>query len=201
MTSSLHMEKFWYGTYEQYECQYYFDYTDDELQSCITERKIHTIGGSGFSIWHFLGQYLNQRIRNLTFYENEANDGLEIHLSSLALTHISLQSLRAAMEDRPTLDPKKVEYYWVNSVFMSSEREHEARGAVQVLKSEISQEILGPKNYRMLNMYDMTKAFSYDTATQMDGFHIIGPPMKMLISKLFHYVCANTSVVPPTLLN
>ena len=64
------------------------------------------------------------------------------------------------------------------------------------MKSDIALEVLGPKNYHMLNLYDMTKAFSYDTATQMDGLHIIGPPMKMAISKLFHYVCFNTSVAP-----
>lgn len=197
MTSSLHMEKNWYGTYEQYECQYYYDYTDDELQTCIDERKIHTIGGSGFSIWHFLGQYLNQRTSTLTMYDNKDNDGLEIHLSSLALTHLPLNTLHDVFtNERPVLDPNKMEFYWVNSLFFSSEREQEARGIVQQMKSDIALEVLGPKNYHMLNLYDMTKAFSYDTATQMDGLHIIGPPMKMAISKLFHYVCFNTSVAP-----
>jgi hypothetical protein len=32
-------------------------------------------------------------------------------------------------------------------------------------------------------------AFTYDSATQMDGMHIVGPPMKMIVTKLFHYVC------------
>jgi hypothetical protein len=35
------------------KCQYYYDYTDDELQTCVDERKIHFIGGSGIFIWHF----------------------------------------------------------------------------------------------------------------------------------------------------
>lgn len=197
MTSSLHLEKNWYGTFEQYKCQYFYDYTDDELQTCIDERKIFAIDGSGFSIWHFLRQYLYQRIANLTMYDNKDDDGLEIHLSSLALTHVPLNTLRDSLtNDRPVLDPNKMEFYWVNSLFMSSEREQEARGIVQQMKSDIAQEVLGPKNYRMLNLYDMTKAFSYDTATQMDGLHIIGPPMKMIMSKLFHYVCFNTSVGP-----
>jgi hypothetical protein len=32
-------------------------------------------------------------------------------------------------------------------------------------------------------------AFTYDSATQMDGMHIVGPPMKMIVTKLFHHVC------------
>jgi hypothetical protein len=198
MRSSLHLEKKWYGTFELYGCRYYYDYTDDELQTCIDERKIYAFGGSGASIWQFLGQYLNQRTSHLTMYNNSKDeDGLEIHLSSLALTHIPIHTLRdRLMNEHPVLDPKKMEFYWINSLFMSSEREQEARGMVQEMKSEMVQEVLGPRNYRMLNLYDMTKAFTYDTATQMDGFHIIGPPMKMVISKLFHYVCYNTSVGP-----
>jgi hypothetical protein len=34
-------------------------------------------------------------------------------------------------------------------------------------------------------------AFTYDAATQMDGMHLIGPPMKMLVTKLFHHVCSD----------
>ena len=196
-TSSLHLEQQWYGYYELYRCRYHVEYTDEQLQICIDERKIYKIDGSGQSIWHFLRQYLYHRISHLKLYDNEAMDGLEIHLSSLQLTHEPLNTLRTKlMEERPVLDSHRIEFYWVNSVYMSSEREQEARGAVQLMKSAIAQDVLGPRNYYMLNLYDMTKAFTYDTATQMDGFHIIGPPMKMLISKLFHYMCYNTSVMP-----
>jgi hypothetical protein len=42
-----------------------------------------------------------------------------------------------------------------------------------------------------LQVYDLTAALSYDTATQADGMHIIGPPMKMAITKLFHHLCGD----------
>jgi hypothetical protein len=29
----------------------------------------------------------------------------------------------------------------------------------------------------------------YDVATQFDGMHLIGPPMKLIITKFFHYLC------------
>ena len=45
------------------------------------------------------------------------------------------------------------------------------------------------QGYKMPNAFDMSAAFSYDTATQLDGLHIIGPPMKMMVTKIFHHVC------------
>jgi hypothetical protein len=193
-TSSLHLEKRWYGDYQQYQCRYQ-EYTDDELQICIDERKIHTIDGDGQSIWHYLRQYLYQRIQNLTMYNNEKlKDGVEIRLSSLSLLHHHYAGLREAYESMPVIDTNHMEFYWVNSIYLSSEREDEGRGPAQLMKSQIVQEILEPKHYRMINFYDMTKAFTYDTATQMDGMHIIGPPMKMVMTKLFHYMCYNTSI-------
>jgi hypothetical protein len=94
----------------------------------------------------------------------------------------------------PVVNTSQLESYWVNSLYVSSEREHEARGPIQIVKSQIAQDTLGWRGYSMLNLYDMTAAFTFDTATQMDGMHIIGPPMKMLITKLFHYMCLNTTV-------
>lgn len=32
-------------------------------------------------------------------------------------------------------------------------------------------------------------AFTYEAATQNDGMHFIGPPMKMIVTKLFHHLC------------
>jgi hypothetical protein len=193
-TSSLHLEKQFYGTYKQYSCQYKH-YTDQELQTCINERKIYKIDGSGASIWLFLQQYLNQRIKKLTMYQNEnESDGLQIHLSTLALLHHNVRTLHDELDKLTVVNTSQLESYWVNSLYVSSEREHEARGPIQIVKSQIAQDTLGWRGYSMLNLYDMTAAFTFDTATQMDGMHIIGPPMKMLITKLFHYMCLNTTV-------
>jgi hypothetical protein len=193
-TSSLHLEKRWYGRYQQYQCRYQ-EFTDEELQICINERKIHTINGSGRSIWDFLQLYLKQRIQNLVLYnKTKSKDGIKIHLSTLSLLHLRAIKMQEHCESLPVIDTNHIEYYWVNGLYTSSEREHEARGPTLRLKSQIANDILGPKHYRMINFYDMTTAFTYDTATQFDGMHIIGPPMKMVITKLFHYMCYNTSV-------
>jgi len=38
----------------------------------------------------------------------------------------------------------------------------------------LSYNIMRDKGYHMIDMHDMTSAFTYDTATQYDGMHIIG---------------------------
>jgi hypothetical protein len=60
--------------------------------------------------------------------------------------------------------------------------------------TQLAAEVLTPKGYKMLNALDLSAAWTYDTATQFDGMHIIGPPMKMIISKFFHYICQD--IVP-----
>jgi len=37
----------------------------------------------------------------------------------------------------------------------------------------------------------MYVAFTYDAAAQMDGMHMLGPPVKAIVTKLFHHVCSN----------
>ena len=56
-----------------------------------------------------------------------------------------------------------------------------------------------PKGHKMLNAFDMSAAFTYETATQFDGMHIVGPPMKMMITKLFHHICTEDGTVDPIL--
>jgi hypothetical protein len=38
----------------------------------------------------------------------------------------------------------------------------------------VSYEVMKRKGYQFVDMHDMTPAFTYDTATQYDGMHIIG---------------------------
>jgi hypothetical protein len=42
----------------------------------------------------------------------------------------------------------------------------------------------------MITAHDMSAAMTFDTAGQKDGMHINGPPAKMILTKLFHYLCS-----------
>jgi hypothetical protein len=186
----------WMGVWRQRTCDYY-EYTDTELQQCFNTRKISGIKVEGASIASFLDQYLQQRLSTLTLFNNSSDpEAISVILSSLSLVHqASLEDKLMAERLRAMNDvgPRQ-EIFWVSSFYVASERD------TYVVVDRMNQinhrvyDTLTPKGYKMLNLYDISAAFSYDTATQFDGLHIIGPPMKMALTKLFHFMCKATVV-------
>ena len=65
-------------------------------------------------------------------------------------------------------------YRRVTSAYLSSEREINAYVGRMEAIDRLSYPIMKAKGYQMIDMHDMTPAFTYDTATQFDGMHIIG---------------------------
>ena len=57
--------------------------------------------------------------------------------------------------------------------------------------------MLSAKGWTMINAFDPSAAFASDTAAQSDGLHIMGPPMRTMVVKLFHHRCANHDGTPP----
>merc|ERR1711957_1019010 len=82
------------------------------------------------------------------------------------------------------------EFFWFNGYLLSSERAVWTGPGPVPKFNLMAEQILQPKGYKMINAFDMSAAFTYDTATQNDGLHIVGPPMKMIVTKLFHYLCS-----------
>ena len=56
--------------------------------------------------------------------------------------------------------------------------------------SLLGEKILSEKGYKMINAYDMTAATIFDTAAQRNGMHMNGPPLRMVLKKIFHYLCS-----------
>ena len=189
--SPLHKETQWFGYWQHDDCDY-LEFTDAQLQQCVTERKISAIKHEGASINSSIQQYVKSRKDNITFYDDNLPDAMDVTLSTLNLLHMQTNSneLEAAFRKRPN-STQAHEYYWASSFYQSSERDVWTHVEHEHAKSNLAEDILnGPlKGYTMLNSFDTTAAFTYDTATQMDGMHIIGPPMKMLVTKFFHHMC------------
>jgi hypothetical protein len=76
--------------------------------------------------------------------------------------------------------------FWV---LYTSEREPHVQVDRSLLYSQLAWEILTPKGYKMINAFDVTEAFAFDTTGQLDGMHVIGPPIQSIITKLFHHIC------------
>jgi hypothetical protein len=187
--SQLHEETNFFGYWKNYDCDY-MEYTNEQLQHCVDTKKIGKFKTEGRSIAEFLNEYLKQRMDGINLYNGTA--ATTVTLSTLTLLHLSSTGpdFVKKMEARPKVGELE-EIFWVTGSYLSSEREPGARGPLMEHASRIAYDILEPKGYKMLQVYDLAAAFTYDTATQSDGMHIIGPPMKMAITKLFHHLCGD----------
>jgi len=175
------------GFWKPYRCQYKL-FTDKELQQCFDDKKIKSITTDGASIKKFVSQYLNQRLQRVAY----SDEGIDVYVSTLKSPHLlwheSFEELRATLNKQPTTKEGQLRF-WVNSGFIASEREHHVYVDRSRIFNAIAEPILAAKGWSQLDWFAPGAAFSYDTATQSDGLHIVGPPMKLLIVKLFHYLC------------
>mmetsp|Transcript_12628 Transcript_12628/g.30585 ORF Transcript_12628/g.30585 Transcript_12628/m.30585 type:complete len:963 (+) Transcript_12628:201-3089(+) len=209
-TSALHNETNWFGVWKQYACEY-LDFSDEELQSCITDRKIKSIRTEGNSIAKFMNEYLSARMEHIALYginneksnttntssDEAVDEGIDVVLDTLTMAALSMNpeqnylGLNKKMEKMPKVNLSSEEHYWVTGFFLSSEREPHIQARRMEQLNRLAEIGLEQKGYKMINSFDMSAAFAYDTATQFDGLHLIGPPMKMIMKKLFHHMCGS----------
>jgi hypothetical protein len=188
--TSLKKETRWYGLWESYDCKYH-DITNQEIQACISTKNISKIAVSGASISAILEKYVKQRIRDLQF-ANDVPESKKVIIDTLKMPHLlwhnNQESYLAELHAMPNIT-EDVEHYFVTGFYYTSEREPHVQVDRSLLYSQLAWEVLTPKGYKMINGFDVTAAFAFDTAGQFDGLHIIGPPIRSIITKLFHHLC------------
>lgn len=186
MKTRLKATERWFGVFRQHTCDY-LEFTAQQLQQCINRRKLASFQTKGASIANFLGEYLKVRLDRLHLY-NASNDGISVILGTESLTH---RCKKPGLPDFTTMAPVRnnTKFFVMNGFYVSSEREVHIHMERLLRMSQAAERRLVPKGYKILNAFDMSAAMTYDTATQMDGLHIIGPTMKMVITKMFHYLC------------
>lgn len=196
--SDLHWEKEFYATWQPYDCRY-IEFTSQQLGRCLRERKISSIQTDGASIAEFLRQYLFQRLQSVTLYNASNPDARSVTLSTLALLHkaeMSRSELESELHRRANATERNL-WYFTSAYFLSSERDVLTQVERLNQLQQLAVRVLEPKGYKLLNAFDLSAAFTYDTATQHDGMHIVGPPMKMIITKFFHHLCTEDGAVDP----
>ena len=191
--SSVHNETQFYGYWQRDDCDY-LEFTTQELQECITERKISSIEVLGNSIAHFFNRYVEQRTRDIVFYSVD-DESIEVYANTLSLLHISTNSKEDLVEyfQEADEDPRH-ENYFLGTFYQSSERDTYSFTDYQAFVHNVAEPILLEKNWTILDGYGPSAAFTFDTAAQNDGMHLIGPPMKTLITKFFHHMCYSNNV-------
>ncbi|GKY97711.1 hypothetical protein MPSEU_000729300 [Mayamaea pseudoterrestris] len=201
--SSIKKEAEHYSKWENYNCNY-LELTDTQLQQCVNNRRIGSYVMEGASISGFVQQFMNQRFRHIKLYvPPSANDGeqlvdtnntqpLKVAFSTLRLPHVlwhwNTSQWRDALAKSAVAGADEIRFF-LTSYYYTSEREPYVTVENADLLSKLTQEILVPKGWKMINGFDVSAAFSYEVATQDDGLHMIGNPVKMVVTKLLHYLC------------
>lgn len=166
--TELKNESKWFGMWEATECKY-FDMGDDEIQHCVDVRNISSISTKGASISAMLGGVLSQKLQNI----NMTTGGKSVFVDTLAMPHLLWHNgIRAYQEKLEVafpslLDDDGVEHYFVTGFYYTSEREPHVQVDRSLQYSKMAYDILSPKGYRMINAFDVTSAFAYDTDSQV----------------------------------
>ena len=167
------------GVWRRYDCDY-VEFTNEELQQCVTAKKITGFKTQGKSIAEFLSHYVKQRTDPLQMYTGK--DGKRVTLTTMAILHKSSLTRDVLIQDlqkTPNVSHDKDIVYLTSGYFLSSQRDVYAHSGTMKEANEKMKEILVPKGYRYINAYDLSTAMSYETATQFDGMHLIGPTCKV----------------------
>ena len=186
------------GKWQNHHCDF-LELLDTELQFCLTHRQIVDIQAIGDDeMAPILNDYLKQRLRPLRFFnafkENTpVTETLNITINTLGISHWMHHGTRdmwmAAFEKTKKLaeeDTVGRERYWVEHMYTSSERHPLATTDRAAVLNEDAASVF-PKG--KISSYGLSTAFAYDASMEDDGLRIIGPPMKAVVTKLFHYVC------------
>ena len=190
--TDLKKESKWFGKWEPYECAYK-DMGDDMIQRCIDRKNISSIKLEGVSIRNVVDSYMVQRLEKI----NMANAGegtLSVVLDTLKWPHLlwrnSIGEYKQHLADNfPNVTGNNIEHYFLTGFYLTSEREPHVTVDRSLQFSQMASDILIPKGYKMINGFDLTAAFAFDTDGQADGLHILGPPIQAIVTKFFHHLC------------
>lgn len=191
-TSILRTEGEWFGTWHDRRCDL-LEYTDEKLQQCITERKITDVSVTGRSLAEFFNEYVKLRLSSIKLFNDKVDpEAVDVEVTSMGLIHFSTHTetdkLDAAIKNLRPSTAKNLRF-WIPINFISSEREQWGTFERANYMNQMLEPIFAALNYTSLTGWAMSIPLSYDTAGQMDGMHLVGPTLKMMVTKFFHHLC------------
>ena len=189
--SDLRQSGKWFGRFENYDCRY-DDMSSTEIQQCIDRKNISNIQVKGLSVKNMLESYIAQKLKGIEFAEQTQTSRI-IYLDTLKMPHVvwhkSMEEFGKELDGYQEVDNEKLEHYFVTGFYFSSEREPHVVADRSLQFSNLAREKLTPKGYKMINGFDVTAAFTFDSDGQNDGLHITGPPIRAILTKFFHHLC------------
>ncbi len=181
--SDLRQTGKWFGRWENYDCSY-DDMGTAEIQQCIDRKNISNIVVKGASVKEMLERYLRQKMKGVQLVTRTAKTRIVL-LDTLKMPHVvwhdSVKEFEMKLDDMSHIGGETFEYYFVTGFYFSSEREPHVIADRSLQFSNLAREKLAPKGYKMINAFDVTAAFTFDSDAQNDGLHITGKRMRMMI--------------------
>ncbi len=159
----------WFGWWKSYSCEYR-EMGDNDIQRCIDLKKISKIELRGLSLKEVVDSYMSQKLRkiNMTTETNKI-----VVLDTLKMPHLLWhkginEHRNDLINDFPnvTADSEQ-EYYFLSGFTFTSEREPHVQIDRSLQFSKMAYDILSPKGYKMINAFDVTAAFAFDTDGQV----------------------------------
>lgn len=198
--TDLKRESKWFGMWEPRECGYRL-IGDEDIQQCIDQKKISKIEVRGASISTIVKGYVSQRLQSINMTGGGSDGSRVVVLDTLKMPHSlwrnSKDEHRTHLENNfPNVTESEEDHYWITGFYYTSEREPHVLIDRSLQFSKMAWDILTPKGYKMINGFDVTAAFAFDTDGQADGLHINGPPVKAIVTKFFHHLCYDKTLLP-----
>jgi len=184
-------------------------YTKAELRTCMQDKYLYI---DGDSIADFFGEYVLHRIQDLNangagvnatgcldrYAANYQKDCVPVKVPN-RITADNLHMIHkiwaknekewvAHIEALPEATDKH-RRVWLNGPLIVSEREVHVMYERLKRFTDLARPIFERKKWVELNWLNSSAALGYDSATQNDGLHIVGPPMKILFHQLMGHIC------------
>ena len=139
-----------------------------------------------------LHRYIEQKLNGIQMVKPTAFSR-NIVLDTLKMPHVvwhdTVKEFGNKLDAYGEINNETSEYYFVTGFYFSSEREPHVVVDRSLQFSNLAWKKLTPKGYKMINAFDVTAAFTYDSDAQNDGLHITGPPIRAILTKFFHHLC------------
>ncbi|KAL3792151.1 hypothetical protein ACHAW5_010409 [Stephanodiscus triporus] len=167
--TDLKREAKWFGWWKSYSCEYR-EMGDNDIQQCIDLKKISKIELRGASIKDVVDSYMSQKLQNINMTTGTNNI---VVFDTLKMSHLlwnkGINEHRISlMNDFPnvTADSEQ-EYYFMTGFTLTSERAHTSKSTECFSSSKVAYDVLAPKGYKMINAFDVSAAFAFDTDGQV----------------------------------
>ena len=178
-------------------------YTDEMLTQCIKSKGLEQPKVIGDSVMKFFSYYIDHRFDKL-YKDYSTGTAIakqwNVTTSNFQMLHRLWWDSNEVMNQTvhkwesklfpPGIDSTKdTKGIYLHGPFLTSEREiHVTPGRMDQL-GKIWSPVIAKHGVLQIDWRNVSMALSHEMATQYDGLHVVGSPMKMLFHMVAHHIC------------